>query len=211
MASMGKKGRVVKRRAPVRRAKAPVKDIFAQHHGLLKQLARQTHKRFPTADPEDLMQEGRIGLWRAAQRYKKNKGAKFSTFAHRHVSSHMNEYAAKSHQVRLPIQRLRKELKAGRSAPMTVSGQQANQKGHTIFGLSQHRNLQTDGGIEKAHARARLNKMFRKMPTTHRHILTMKHAEGYSDLQISKRLGITRRRLKTLEREALAHARRGSR
>ena len=53
--------------------------LLAEHEGLIRAIA-QTYAK--TGVPlEDLLQEGRIGLWEAAQRFDATREAKFSTYA----------------------------------------------------------------------------------------------------------------------------------
>lgn len=63
---------------------------LAKYHGLVMHLARQADQRLPKADRvldlDDLIQEGMIGLLRAARSYISQTEAQFSTFAYLHIS-----------------------------------------------------------------------------------------------------------------------------
>lgn len=63
------------------------------HLPLVRTLALKLSRGLPrTVDVDDLVQEGSIGLMRAAERYDPGRGCKFETFAERLIMGAMREY-----------------------------------------------------------------------------------------------------------------------
>ena len=61
-------------------------NLFDEHLNWAVQIARNIARKMPTAfDPDDLVQAGRIGLWKAVQKFNPNRGIPFQGFAYCYV------------------------------------------------------------------------------------------------------------------------------
>lgn len=101
-------------------------------------------KRYRNAgiDYNDLVGEGQLGLLAAARRYKKGRGAKFSTYASKDIEAHIRRALGKGRVVRIPEKRLKQAKAQGPLTPMVSLDTVAS-----------------EGGIARAHARAALSKL----------------------------------------------------
>ena len=75
------------------------RDLAYMHRGLVLLIALRVKEKFG-GDPDDLFQEGMIGLTRAVQLYELDKGAKFSTFAVYYIEGRMRRF---SQETRRPV------------------------------------------------------------------------------------------------------------
>jgi len=62
-----------------------------------KRLSNYYRRRYPTAEPDDLTQDIAVALLQAKQRWKPNRGAKFSTFAWTRVLRAVHTHVARRH------------------------------------------------------------------------------------------------------------------
>lgn len=101
-------------------------------------------KRYRNAgiDYNDLVGEGQLGLLAAARRYKKGRGAKFSTYASKDIEAHVRRALGKGRVVRIPEKRLKQAKSQGPLTPMVSLDTVAS-----------------EGGIAQAHAKAALSKL----------------------------------------------------
>jgi RNA polymerase sigma factor (sigma-70 family) len=61
-------------------------NLFDEHLNWAVQIARNIARKMPTAfDPEDLVQAGRIGLWKAVHKFNPKRGIPFQGFAYCYV------------------------------------------------------------------------------------------------------------------------------
>lgn len=75
--------------------------------GLVRNVVKK-YLKVQHTDTEDLLQEGRIALWRAIQKHRPEQSA-FGTFATRVVFNHLCNYCKKRHSHRvLQITRMRR-------------------------------------------------------------------------------------------------------
>lgn len=79
-------------------------QIVENNYPLLLDLAKQLAKRLPLSiDIQDLIQEGSVGLIRAAELYNKKRKIKFSTYATIWIKSKMGEYIrSKCNIIKIP-------------------------------------------------------------------------------------------------------------
>ena len=71
--------------------------IDAAHHlPLVYKLARDTHRRCPSFDFDDLVSAGAIGLCEAAKRYHSRDGSTFATFAWLRINGAMVDWMRKT-------------------------------------------------------------------------------------------------------------------
>src|ERR1700679_1802384 len=67
------------------------RSLVVGHLGLATTLAKE-YKNIPGVDFDDILQQARIGLTRAAMRFDASKGTAFSTFAWRVIQNDLNTY-----------------------------------------------------------------------------------------------------------------------
>lgn len=79
--------------------------LVHQHRGLVVSLARRRVNPFLHQDEQDLIQEGFLGLLRAARRFNPSRGTKFTTFAYRHVAGAIDRALPRLHP-ELPMSQL---------------------------------------------------------------------------------------------------------
>jgi len=174
-------------------------ELLAKHEGLVKKLAGRFVRQYPTVERDDLLQEGRLGLLRAGDLYKKRPGAKFSTYASHHILKRMREMAQSTlHALHVPERKLR----SGKGKFTLTSRGDAGLLGQQF----------TSGGIPKAEALGTLKRMFKKHLTkTEQEVLYLKHLNGQLTVrEISKRLKKPASSVHALERAAFAKLRRAS-
>lgn len=182
-------------KAPRRRGGLAGEALLAKHEGLVKRVAGQFHRRFPNAPLDDLLQEGRIGLLRAGKLYKQRPGASFATYAHHHIAKRIRDAAASANTVRVPFRAHKKGVRAIIDAP----GAQALAE----FGGGD------DGGIGRAHAKATLSRILKKLPAAERDVLELRKA-GLTHREVAKRLKKSASSIHALERAAFVRLRRRS-
>lgn len=186
-------------RALIRKHAMPGADLVAKHEGLVRRVAHSFARRFPGAQLDDLLQEGRMGLLRANQLYRKKAGAKFSTYAHHHIAKRIREAARSSHLIRIP----EKKANKGMGTPF-VRGKAGR------YLLS---NLATGGGIARAHASASIQQLFKRsrLPELERRVLTLRYLNGQlTHREAAKRLRKSTSTVHGIERRAFAHLRKAS-
>lgn len=188
----------------------PGTELLTKHQGLVAGVAHSFARRFPGAQLDDLLQEGRMGLLRANQLYRKKPGAKFSTYAYHHISKRIREAARSSDLIHLPEKKANKGM-----ATTSVRGQaldtavRRRQSGGREF-LHQ---LTTGGGIARAHASASLQRLFKRsrLPDLERRVLTLRYLNGQlTHREAAKRLKKSPSTIHSLERRAFAHLRKAS-
>lgn len=70
-------------------------DMFIKYENLIKKLACEYKEKYNDVDYQDLIQEGRIGLFDAIKRYKENFNTLFYTYAIICIKGYMNNYIRK--------------------------------------------------------------------------------------------------------------------
>lgn len=71
-------------------------QLLAQHRDLITARAHVWQQRNPAVDLDDLIQEGRLGLLRAAERFDAARGAKFIRVAKLWIEARMRRWCAKN-------------------------------------------------------------------------------------------------------------------
>ena len=158
--------------------------LVMQHSKLVHQVARRYKK--PGVDYEGLVQEGHIGLMRAAQSYRAKRG-KFSTYATPWIRKYVQKGVRDGFSVRLPERR----LKGVR--PQIVPLEAAERM--------------SGGGIRRAEARvqlSRVRKRLGRLSAQQQKIMRMRYFTGRpaTARQVAKRLKLTPGRVSQLEKSA---------
>ena len=69
------------------------KELFDKNQKLVGWCMKQyIHSQINASEFDDIMQEGRLALWEAAQRYDVSRGTQFSTYAVRYIMGRMKRY-----------------------------------------------------------------------------------------------------------------------
>jgi len=71
-------------------------EAIRDHDGLAHKLAYHYARRFRSFDADDLVQEARLGLMRAASKYEPEKGNRFSTYANWWIRAFISRYIMKN-------------------------------------------------------------------------------------------------------------------
>ena len=69
--------------------------LFEDNKGLVFYLFKKFKQKIPSLlknDTDDIIQEGLVGLWQAAERFDESKGVKFATFATKYIEGYMRMY-----------------------------------------------------------------------------------------------------------------------
>jgi RNA polymerase sigma factor (sigma-70 family) len=181
----------------VKRVALAPADLLTKYERLVQRVALPFSHRFPRAALPDLMQEGRMGLLRAGELYRKRKGATFATYAHHHIAKRVREAARASNLVHVPDRKLRKGVMA-----------------HVDGGLEGFRKLAelgSDGGISRAHAAASVKRLLTKLPAPEARVLHLRYLNGQlTKRQVAKKLRHAVSTVHLLERSAFARLRRAS-
>lgn len=78
-------------------------ELFDRNQNLVGFCFKKYVGDYMTSDFEDIMQEGLLGLWQAAQRYDESKEVKFTTFAVHYIFGTMKRYMReKRNVIRIP-------------------------------------------------------------------------------------------------------------
>jgi RNA polymerase sigma factor (sigma-70 family) len=153
-----------------------------------KRLARMGLKPGSRPDlTDELMQEGRIALWKAQKNYRSNRGAKFSTLAHRHVEGALGRTLKKQGVISVGERAVRKGVKRPDLAPLGAVDDPMERR-------------HTSGGIGAADARLELGRLKKKLSPRDWQVLSgsAEHSQG----QIAKKLGISKTRVNQVLKEA---------
>lgn len=77
--------------------KAVIDLMLERNLGLAQNLATYYAKRNPHLDMDDLLQEGRFGIWIALQKFNVDKGYRFSTYATYWIKHYIQRYMVANH------------------------------------------------------------------------------------------------------------------
>lgn len=164
-------------------------EICTRYAWLVRWWARRCRGLLPR---EDLLQEGYLGLLRAAERYDPDRGAKFSTYAGWWIHQRMaRAQVDKPYMVRVPIGNLR----ARRNRRRVVSLHAEGHDGHTL------------GDVLAAPADAMLHletdELLARLPEREALVLRLRYLEGHTLQEVAKVFGRSRERIRQLEKRAL--------
>jgi RNA polymerase sigma factor (sigma-70 family) len=102
---------------------ADATDMIEKHIGYVVWSAEVYKRYFPTIDFDDLVQEGRLGLKEAADKYQMSLGEKFISFARWHVKGRMSKFCKNQCQtVRVPVTNFHRLDYTGWDEPIMEGG-----------------------------------------------------------------------------------------
>lgn len=186
------------------------------HEGLVRKEA--THWRWASlgnaVSEEDLLQEGRLGLLRAASSFDASRGFRFSTYAVpwiRHYIRHAAQCTSRT--VRIPAKRAHSAWASGDPYPTTATSldvQPGNPAGNgpSLLDLLGHvSNPDHDEQIDARWEKRAFTEALSRLPERERLVLRRVFFEGRDLGQIGKELKVSRERTRQIKEEALAHLR----
>lgn len=179
--------------------------LLTETDGLVKKLAHSWASRNEEVDFDDLCQEGRLGVLRAAELFREELGVKFSTFAFPHINSRMRIWLHKTRDtVRVPsnlfgvVRVLTTPLDEpvngdGRSLAETVSAPEAS-----------------EGDPMAREALDALTVALKRLPKKKREILEKRFWQRRTLDDVAKDYGVTREAVRKQQRQALLLLRRSA-
>ncbi|HCX73729.1 MAG TPA: hypothetical protein DHM37_08425 [Candidatus Cloacimonas sp.] len=153
-------------------------DIFEKYKGLVVDIANKyKHLGLPI---EDLIQEGMLGLLQAQQKFKEEKGAKFSTYATYWIKKYI-------------LAAIEKEKKGSLNSIKLVD--------ETVKDEKQQAKFDSDIKVSK------FLKLTDDIPVDEQKVLRMLYEEQYTLKEIAEELNISRERTRQLKEKALRRLR----
>jgi RNA polymerase primary sigma factor len=181
-------------------------ELVTANLGLVRVLANRYRGRGVPLD--DLVQEGSVGLIRAAEKFDHRRGLKFSTYAVWWIRGAMRDAIARSNVIRIPATANR-ELAAVWRAAQVASLDAPVGEGATPFGelIADTRAVDPSASVMAHEERDGVAALLPLLPRQHREVLVRRYGlEGHrvqSHKEIGRWLGVGEERSRQFERESL--------
>ena len=208
---------VGRRRKPVAKLEAATRRreerLLAANEGLVVTIARRYQASHPNAEMADLLQQGRLGLLKAARSYRPEYKVPFGTWAGNQAMSEIQQFAHKSHMITPSQREVRRHFKApggGRQAMLlTISGHERAGRGEDEATILERIPGTVGGGTDQVDARLTLRSIHRRarMTPLQERVLRLRHVDGLTLKQAAQSVGRTVSRTYKLEISALKRAR----
>ena len=201
---------------------------------MVRKIARRVSRMIPSADLDDLVGDGCVGLIRAVDSYDPSRGVPLFSYARRIVSGAMLNGVRRRDPVSERVRRTMRRAEALRLARAHERGElpSLREMEHLVPGLArarshalQHTPLSLDGplvspeGVETEHVsdpavivveraeRRRLEALLAGLPPRQRDVLIMHYWKGASLRAVSKSMAVSPQRVSQLHLAALAKIR----
>jgi RNA polymerase sigma-B factor len=205
------------------------RDGIVAHYGYLKRRAAKKFFR-PGLDRADLEQIAAIGLLKACDRYDEEQQTPFEAFAWLFVVGELMHYVRDHERLIRPPRRLRSlerrlaeaadalAFRLGRTPsaqelaahlgvePEEIQDLQIYRERalpHSLEALDAHKSIRCSYTIEDREDRILLDAALSHLTQTERTIVLAIYAAGYSQIEIARHLGYSRRHISRLHRNAL--------
>jgi len=174
--------------------KAVFAQLASQHQGLVRREVNRVIRRSPKSAQlrPDLESAGTEALLRFAKRFNPKRAA-FSTGATQAIRTGVQREVFRSKTVRVPEKRVKHEASHG-PLPTTVA-------------LSDVGERSTSGGLEQAEARVQLSKLVKRLTPVQQKVVKLRMIDDRTISEVAKSAGVSRARVRTIERQAMKRMR----
>lgn len=172
-------------------------------------------RRYPFLDVEDLIQEGNLGLMRAADTFESSLGFAFSTYATKCIRSYLFNYFRKHWTVHIPKKTKTEKSnhscteKTKKTISMEDLSREEGFNWDDIFGKDINRPLASDGEIDEENIRSVRQWLKESSPQTQRFFAMSFGLDGsrpLSNREIAETTGLTKSRVSQVVRGGLLKA-----
>lgn len=159
---------------------------------------------------DDVIQAGRMGLMRAAEKFDDSRGVQFATYARWWIDAYIKDLCFnKLRAVRIPRNVALKRWKAGTPVAMHATSidtgftdRENGGDSHMLDYLGFHSH-QEDEQMDTDHLHARLRSAIRGLPKREAAVLHGRFFDGLTLAQLGAEFGVSRERIRQLEAKAL--------
>ena len=176
-------------------------EVWSTHKNLIYKLANQFNAG--NEHRSDLVQCGRIGIYRAIQTYQPEKGGKFISWMITHVKKEMINYLNDNlRTIRIPVSQLRQQDRE------TFPTENVHSLDDTIYDDAQplYSTIEADNEEYTETDTTPLKKAISMLKPQWQTIMTMV-SEGYNNTEIAKHLGISKEAVRQQRDKAVAKLR----
>lgn len=153
---------------------------------------------------EDLLQEGRLGIMTAHERYEEGRGANFLSYARWHIMQRISRYV-KEHRdtIRVPEGKFGKVRCFALSLDAPLSDDSCDTLGDVVGAIPADEQLHEQSDVVQL-----VNRAMKKLQPVERRVLQARFIEELTLEEVGGELKLTRERIRQIQNNALAKLRR---